>query len=61
MKETINEHHPNLPQIPVHPRRMLITGVSGSGKSNSLFNLISHQPDIDKMYLYDKGPYKAKY
>ena len=28
-----------------YPRR------SGSGKTNLLFNLISHQPDIDKMCL----------
>ena len=28
---------------------------------NLLFNLISHQPDIDKIYLYAKDPYKTKY
>ena len=26
-----------------------------------MFNLISHQPDIDKIYLYAKDPYEAKY
>ena len=26
-----------------------------------LFNLINLQPDIDKIYLYKKDPYKAKY
>ena len=26
-----------------------------------MINLISHQPDIDKIYLYDKDPYEAKY
>ena len=31
------------------------------GKSNSLLNLISHQQDIDKIFLYAKEPYKAKY
>ena len=31
------------------------------GKTNSLFNLINHQPDIDKIYLYTKDPYEAKY
>ena len=36
-------------------------GGSGSGKANSLFNLIHHQPDIDKMYLYGKDPYETKY
>ena len=30
-------------------------------KKNSFFNLISHQPDIDKIYLYVKDPYEAKY
>ena len=39
---------------------MLIIGDSISGKTNSLFNLISHQPDIDKIYLYAKDPYDAK-
>ena len=36
-------------------------GGSGSEKTNSLFNLISQQPDIDKIYLYAKDPYEAKY
>ena len=26
-----------------------------------LFNLVSHEPDIDKIYLYGKDQYKAKY
>ena len=32
-----------------------------SGKINSLLNLIEIQPDIDKIYLYAKDPYEAKY
>ena len=40
---------------------MLIIGGSRSGKTNSLFNLINHQPDIDKMYLYAKDLNEAKY
>ena len=28
---------------------------------NSLFNLINKEPDIDKIYLYAKDPYEAKY
>ena len=35
--------------------------VAGSGKTNSLFNLISHQPDIDKIHLYAKDSYETKY
>ena len=30
-------------------------------KTNALLNLISYQPDIDKIYLHAKDPYKAKY
>ena len=40
---------------------MLILGGSGSGKTNSFFNLRNHQPDIDKIYLYAKDPYEPKY
>ena len=47
-KANIKEHNPNWPQILDHPYIVLIIGGSGSGKTNSLFNLISHQPDIDK-------------
>ena len=32
-----------------------------SGKTNALLNLLSNQPDIDKIYLYGKDPYEAKY
>ena len=48
-------------QIPDHPYKILIVGGSGSGKTNSLFNLISYQPDIDKIYLYAENPHEAKY
>ena len=50
-KQNIREHNPNWPQSPDHPHRILIIGGSRSGKANSLFNLISHQPGIDKIYL----------
>ena len=60
-KENIKEHNPNWPQIPDHPYRILIIGGSGSGKTNSIFNLISQQPDIDKIHLYSKDPHEAKY
>ena len=54
-------HNTNWSQITDHPYRILIIGGSGSGKTNSLFNLISQQRDIDKIYLYTKDPYEAKY
>ena len=60
LKENIKEHDPNWPQIYDHPNRILIIAGSGSGKTNSLFNLINQQPDTDKIYLYAKDPYKAK-
>ena len=44
-----------------HPYRILIIGGSGSGKTNALLNLINNQADIDKIYLYTKDPFKAKY
>ena len=61
VKKIIKEHNPNWPQSPDHAYRILIIGGSGSGKTNSLCNLINQQPDIDKIYLYDKDPYEAKY
>ena len=37
-------------------------GASGSGKTNSLLNVIKHQrPDFDKIYLSIKDPFKSKY
>ena len=39
----------------------MITGGSESGKINVLLSLINHEPDIDKIYLYAKDGYNAKY
>ena len=47
--------------IPDHPYRILIIGGSGSGKTNTLLNLITNQPDIDKIYLYSEDAYEDKY
>ena len=59
--ENTTEHNLNWPYIPDHPYRILIIGGSGSGKTNALLNLINNQPDIDKIYLYVKDAYEAKY
>ena len=40
---------------------MLTVVDSGSGKRNALLNLINNQPDIDKIYLYSKDPFEARY
>ena len=37
LQEKTKEHHPYWPQIPDHPCRILITGGSGFGKTNTLF------------------------
>ena len=59
--ENKTQHNLKLPSIPDHPYRILIIGGLGSGKSNSLLNLIENQPDIDQIYLYAKNLYEAKY
>ena len=48
-------------QIPDHPYRISIIGGSGSRKKNAILNPIDNELDIDKIYLYAKDPYKAKY
>ena len=57
-KENIKEYNPSWPQIPDHSQIILVTGGSGSGKTNLSYNPISHQSEMDKMYLYSKVPMK---
>ena len=54
------KHNANWPELPDHLYRILIIRGSGYGKTNALLNLINHEPDTDKIYLYAKDPYKAK-
>ena len=59
--ENKTKHNNNWLYRPDHPYRILIIGGSGSGKTNTLLNLINNQPDIDKIYLYAKYIYEPKY
>ena len=59
--ENNKEHNEKWPYIPDHPYRILIIGGSGSGKTNTLLNLIKKLGDIDKIYLYAKDLSKPKY
>ena len=59
--ENNKEHSEKWPYIPDHPYRILIIGGSGSGKTNTLLNLINEQKDIDKIYLYAKDLSEPKY
>ena len=61
VNENKTKHNKKWPYIPYHPFRILIIGGSGSAKTNVLLNLIENQLDIDKIYLYAKDPYEAKY
>ena len=59
--ENMKECNPYQPQIPYYPYKILITGGSGIVKTNSFFNLIDYQPNIDRIYLYAKDPLEAKH
>ena len=54
-------HNEKWPYIPNHLYRILITGGSRSGKTNTLLHLINEQDDIDKIYLYAKDLSESKY
>ena len=52
------------PYVPDHPYRILIIGGSGSGKINTLLNLIKerdYHDVIDKIYLYAKDLSEPNY
>ena len=61
--ENNKKHNENLPCILDHPYRILIIGGCGSGKTNTLLNLIKEQDYhvIDKIYLYVKNLSEPEY
>ena len=61
VSENRTEHNRIWSYVPGHPYRILIIGGSGSGRTNLLLNLIEDQRDIDKIFLYAKDLYEAKY
>ena len=57
-------HNEKLSFIPDHPHVTIIIGGSGSGKTNTLLNLIKEQDKhdvIDKICLYAKDLNEPKY
>ena len=51
-------HNPNWSYILDYPYMILVIGVSGSGKTNTLLNLIKHQvQDTGKIYLHVKDSF----
>ena len=61
VNENKTEHNEKWPYIPDHPYRILITGSSGSGKTNALIDLINEQNDVDTIYLYARDLSEPKY
>src|SRR5271154_395427 len=59
-----NEYRPHYKQVhflaPVWPFRLLMTGPSGSGKSNVLMNLVTKYLYFDKLYLFCKDESEDK-
>ena len=58
------ENYKKWPYIPDHPYKILIIGGSGSGKTNTLLNLIKEQDKLDvigKIYLYARDLNEPKY
>ena len=60
-KENNKEHNKKWPYISDQPYRTLITGGSGSEKTNALLHLIKEQDSINKIYLYARNLSEPKY
>ena len=59
--ENNKKHNEKWPYIPDHPYRVLIIGGSGSGKTNTVLNLINEQHNTDKIYLHAGDLIELKY
>ena len=59
--ENNKKHNEKWSYIPDHPYRILIIDGSGSGKTNTLLNLINEQNDVDKNCLYARDLNEPKY
>ena len=53
-KKNNKEHNKKSSYIPDHPYRILIIGGSGSGKTNTMLNLIKEKDDLDKIICMQK-------
>ena len=59
--ENDKEHNKKWPYLSNHPYKILIIGDCGSRKTNALFNWISQQGNIDKIYLHAKDLIEPRY
>ena len=59
--ENNKKHNKKWSYIPDHLYRILIIRGSGSGKRNTLLNLINEQHDLDKIYLFARDLNQPKY
>ena len=59
--ENNKKHNGKWPYIPDHTYRILIIGGSGSGKTNTLLNLINEQNDIDKILIKKREDARIKH